>query len=110
MKFLGHELDEKGIHTVDDKIAAVAKFPQPKTAENVLSFVGLAVYYRPFINSFAARASPLTKLLKKNKSFHWGSDQDKSFKDLKQALTLAPVLNFPDFKYPFLIYITIHLM
>ncbi len=35
IKFLGHEVDEKGIHTVDDKIAAVAKFPQPKTVENV---------------------------------------------------------------------------
>ncbi len=103
IKFLGHEVDEQGIHTVDDKIAAVVKFPQPKTAENVRSFLGLAWYYRPFIKSFAARANPLTKLLKKKEPFHWGSDQDKSFKDLKQALTQAPVLTFPDFKDPFLI-------
>ncbi len=58
-------MDEEGIHTVDDKIAAVANFPQPKTVENV--------------KSFAARASPLTKLLKKREPFHWGSEQDNSF-------------------------------
>ncbi len=80
IKFLGHEVDEKGIHTVDDKIAAVAKYPQPKTVENVKSFLGLAGYYPPFIKSFAARTSPLTKLLKKNEPFHWGSDQDNSFR------------------------------
>ncbi len=38
IKFLGHEVDEHGIHTVDDKIAAVAQFPQPKTVEHVRSF------------------------------------------------------------------------
>ncbi len=54
IKFLGHEVDEQGIHTVDDKIAAVAKFPQPKTVENVRSFLGLAGYYQPFIKNFAA--------------------------------------------------------
>ncbi len=58
MKFLGHEVDEQGIHTVDDKIAAVAQFSQPKTVENVRSFLGLAGYYRPFIKNFAARANP----------------------------------------------------
>ncbi len=67
LNFLGHEADEEGIHTVDDKITAVANFPQPKTIENVRSFLGSAGYYRPFIKSFAARASLLTKLLKKTR-------------------------------------------
>ncbi len=62
-KFSGHEVDEEGILTVDDKITAAANFPQPKTLENVRSFLGLAGYYRPFIKSFAARANPLTKIL-----------------------------------------------
>ncbi len=68
-------MDEKEIHTVNYKIAAVAKFSWPKTVENIRSFLGLAGYYRPFIKSFATGASPLTKLLKKNEPFHWGSDQ-----------------------------------
>ncbi len=72
IKFLGHEVDEQSIHTVDDKIAAVAQFPQPKAVENVQSFLGLAGYYRPFIKNFAARANPLTQLLKKRYTFSLG--------------------------------------
>ncbi len=53
VKFLGHEVDEEGIHTVDDKITAVANFPKQKTVENIRSFLGLAGYYRPFIKSVA---------------------------------------------------------
>ncbi len=104
IKFLGHEVDEEGIHTGDDKITAVANFPQKKTVENIRSFLGLAGYYRPFIKSFAALASPLTKLLKKSEPFHWVSEQDNNFKDLKHALTYAPLRTFPNFKDPFLIY------
>ncbi len=81
IKFLGHEVDEQGIHTVDDKIAAVSQFPQPKTVENVRSFLGLAWYYHPFIKSFAVRANSLTQLLKKDTPFHWGSDLERSFKE-----------------------------
>ncbi len=72
IKFIWHEVDEQGIHTVDDKIAVVAQFPQPKTIENVRPFLGLAGYYRPFIKNFVARANPLTQLLKKRYTFSLG--------------------------------------
>ncbi len=105
IKFLGHEVDEQGIYTVDDKTAAVAQFPQPKTVENVQSFLGLAGYYCPLIKNFAARANPLAQLLKKHIPFHLGSERESSFKDLKNALTHAPVLVFPNFDDPFIIFI-----
>ncbi len=104
IKFLGHAVGEQGIHTVDEKIAAVAKFPQPETVEKVRSFLGLAGYSRPFIKNFGARAKLLTQLLKKDAPFHWGSEQESSFKDLKHALTHAPVLVFPNFDDPFVIF------
>ncbi len=104
IKFLGNEVDEQSIHTVDEKIAAVAKFPQPRTMENVRSFLGLSGYHRPFIKDFPARANPLTHLLKKDTPFHWGSEHESSFKDLKHALTYAPFLVFPNFDDPFVIF------
>ena len=103
ISFLGHVVDSEGIHTMDDKVTAVRNFPQPKTADNVRSFLGLAGYYRPFIKDFAKLASPLTQLLKKDVVFHWSAAQQRSFQDLKHALTTAPVLSFPDFTEPFLI-------
>ncbi len=103
IKFLGHIVDGEGIHTVDEKVMAVQKFPQPKSVENVRSFLGLAGYYRPFIKNFAAIASPLTKLLKKDVAFHWEAAHEQSFNELKSLLTNAPVLAFPEHSEPFII-------
>ncbi len=94
IKFLGHMVDELGIHTVDDKISAVSHFPQPKSVDNVRSFLGLAGYNRPFIRNFAAITNPLTKLLKKDTPFEWSKTQESSFNQLKEALTKAPILFF----------------
>ncbi len=102
--FLGHTVNANGIHTMDDKISAIKKFPQPRTVENIRSFIGLCGYYRPFIDGFAKIASPLTKLLKKEIPFHWNATQEKSFTDLKSALINAPSLAFPDYKVPFIMY------
>ncbi len=89
---------------MDDKISAIKNIPRPKTVENVRSFVGLCGYYRSFIDSFSKTASPLTHLLKKDVSFHWDSLQEKAFQDLKVAQTNAPVLAFPDYSHPFILY------
>ncbi len=79
--FLGHTVDGDG--TMDDKISAIKNFPQPQTAENVRSFLGLSSYYRPFIKGFARLASTLKQLSKKEVPFHWNASQHKSFTDLK---------------------------
>ncbi len=62
INFLGHTVDGHGIHTDDSKVLAVKQFPQPKTVENVRSYLGLAGYYRSFIKGFATIASLLTRL------------------------------------------------
>lgn len=104
IKFLGHVVDGDGIHTVEDKILAVKNFPQPKNAENVRSFLGLCGYYRSFVKGFSKIASPLNTLLRKDIPFHWNAAQNKSFEDLKFALTHAPVLAFPDYEAPFILF------
>ena len=102
IEFLGHVVDHNGIHTSDAKVSAVKNFPTPKTTENVRSFLGLAGYYRAFVKGFASIASPLTRLLKKDVSFHWHDVHQQSFDALKHALTHAPVLTFPDYQLPFI--------
>ena len=104
IKFLGHEIDAEGIHTLKDKTIAIQNFPQPNTVENVRSFIGLSGYYRKFIKDFASIAKPLTSLLKKETKFEWGPAQEKSFSELKRALTNPPVLVFPDYTQPFQLY------
>ena len=88
---------------MDDKIRAVKEFPTPKNVENVRSFLGLCGYYRSFVKGFASLASPLTTLLKKDVPFHWNAAQEQSFRNLKFALTNAPILVFPDYTAPFIL-------
>ncbi len=94
-------VDEHGIHTMGDKIMAVKNFPQPQDVEKVRSFIGLCGCYRCFVKNFAASASPLSQLMKRDIPFHWNAAQAKSFEALKQALTNAPVSAFPDYSAPF---------
>ena len=103
IEFLGHMVDKDGIHTTPDKVRAVQNFPVPVSVNNVRSFLGLAGYYRAFIQDFAAIAAPLTRLLKKNVPFQWNDAQQRSFEFLKTALTHAPILAFPDYNLPFII-------
>ncbi len=60
ISFLGHMVDEHGIHTMGNKIMVVKNFPQPQDVEKVHSFIALCDYYRCFVKNFAALASPLT--------------------------------------------------
>ncbi|XP_060965428.1 uncharacterized mitochondrial protein AtMg00860-like [Cannabis sativa] len=74
------------------KIEAVWDWPTPKSATEVRSFLGLAGYYRRFIEGFLKIAVPLTELTRKNLKFVWTDRCEKSFLELKQCLITAPVL------------------
>jgi len=64
--------------------------------------LGLAGYYRRFIQDFGTIAAPLTQLLRKD-SFHWSDAAAQAFQNLKASLSTAPVLHLPDFCQPFIV-------
>ncbi|XP_063895318.1 uncharacterized protein LOC135118122 [Helicoverpa armigera] len=101
--YLGHIITDKGVCPNPDKIKAVTQFPTPKNPKDIKSFLGLVGYYRRFIENFSKITKPLTSLLKKDVSFIWSSEQENAFNILKQKLTTAPLLQYPDFSRPFLL-------
>ena len=70
MVFLGHVISERGIEVDTKKIEAVLKWEAPTTVPEVRSFLGLAGYYRQFVEGFSILVGPMTKLLRKCVSFH----------------------------------------
>ena len=68
------------------------------------TFLGLAGYYRWFVEGFSRIATPLTELTKKNTSYVWTDRCENSFKDLKWRLITAPVLSLPSDNEKFLVY------
>jgi hypothetical protein len=66
-------------------------------------FIQLLGYHRKFIESYSAKAKPLTNLLKKDIKFNWTDECQKSFDSLKQTLCLEPILQYPDFTKSFIL-------
>ncbi|GJW49126.1 putative reverse transcriptase domain-containing protein [Tanacetum coccineum] len=104
VQFLGHVVNQEGIHVDPSKIEAVKNWKAPESPTEIRSFLGLAGYYRRFIENFSKIAKPLTLLTQKNKDYVWGEDQEKAFQILKERLCNAPVLTLPDGPNDFVVY------
>ena len=102
--FLGHVVSAEGISVDPAKIEAVSNWKAPKSVIEVRSFLGLAGYYRRFVEGFARLAAPLTALTRKGKRYEWTEKCEESFKELKKRLTSAPVLTIPTPERKFDIY------
>jgi hypothetical protein len=77
------------------KVEAVVNWARLTNVHEIRSFLGLAGYYRRFVEGFSKLAAPLTKLIKKNEEFLWSEDCEQSFQELKHRLVTTPVLTLP---------------
>ncbi|GJT57387.1 putative reverse transcriptase domain-containing protein [Tanacetum coccineum] len=76
----------------------------PKTPTEIRQFLGLAGYYRRFIEGFSKIAKSMTKLTQKGVKFDWGDKQEAAFQLLKQKLCSAPILALPEGSEDFVVY------
>ncbi|KAK1684539.1 hypothetical protein QYE76_045387 [Lolium multiflorum] len=93
-----------GIAVDPAKIKTVTEWQAPTTQTEVRAFLGLAGYYRRFVEGFSSIARPMTQLLKKDKKFEWTDKCEESFQQLKSRLASAPILIMPDITKPFDVY------
>ena len=92
VKFLGHVVSEQGVVVDPAKIEAVIKWQPPKNVTEVRGFLGLAGYYRRFVEGFSKLAMPITSLTKKGEKFLWTLECELVFFTLKEKLRTAPIL------------------
>ena len=92
VSFLGFVVTPQGIEVEQAKVEAIQGWPVPETITQVRSFLGLAGFYRRFVQDFSTIATPLHELTKKGVSFSWGEAQENSFNILKDKLTHTPLL------------------
>src|SRR5438132_1790391 len=104
VSFLDHILSEKGVAVDPSKVQEVLEWKSRTSVTEIRSFLGLAGYYRRFIQDFSKIAKPMTKLLQKEAKFNWTSDCEAAFQQLKNLLTTAPVLTQPDITKSFYVY------
>nr|GEY53103.1 putative reverse transcriptase domain-containing protein [Tanacetum cinerariifolium] len=91
VQFLGHVIDNQGIHVDPAKVESIKDWASPKTPTEIRQFLGLAGYYQRFIEGFSKIAKSMTKLTQKGIKFNWGSEDfvvycDASHKGLGAVL------------------------
>ena len=96
VRFLGHVVSTSGVSVDPEKVEAVMTWERPKSVFEIPSFLGLAGYYRRFIEDFSRIAAPMTKLTRKEVKFDWDDRCEEAFQELKRILTSSPILIVPD--------------
>ncbi|GJZ17963.1 putative reverse transcriptase domain-containing protein [Tanacetum coccineum] len=86
------------------KIESIKDWASPKTPTEIRQFLGLASYYRRFIEEFSKIAKPMTKLTQKKVAFKWDDKQGAAFQTLKNKLCSAPILALPQGAKNFIVY------
>ena len=103
IKYLGHKVGKNGLQPDPEKVEKIKQFPIPKSLKDLRATIGLFSYYRKFIKDFAKIIKPLTKLLKKDVPLIWTNEQQIAFDILKEKLTNAPILQYPNYEKPFIL-------
>jgi hypothetical protein len=83
VSFLGHIISEGGISVDPSKVESVLSWNTPQNVSDIRSFLGLAGYYRRFIEGFSKIAKPMIELLEKGTTFEWTPRREASFQELK---------------------------
>nr|GFB24229.1 retrotransposon protein, putative, Ty3-gypsy subclass [Tanacetum cinerariifolium] len=105
VQFLGHVIDSIGVNVDPAKVEAIRNWTAPTTPMKVRQFLGLAGYYRRFIEGFSLISKPLSKLTHKNKKYERGvEEKEEAFQTLKQKLCSTPILALPEGTENFVVY------
>ena len=96
MRFLGHVVSESGVLVDPEKVEAVMSWERPKSVFEIRSFLGLAGYYRRFIEDLSRLVAPMTRLTRKEVRFDRDDRCEEAFQELKRRLTSTPILIVPD--------------
>ena len=111
VQYLGRVLSADGIRMAEDRIKAIIGLKTPTTIKELRSVLGTVDFVRKFIPNPATTIEPLVALTRKSVANlktlrnHWGPEQDAAFIKVKEVLTSAPVLHFPQFHKPFIIHV-----
>ena len=85
--YLGHVIDDQGIHPDPDKVKAIKEALDPCNLQELRSFLGLINYYNRFLPRLSTTLTPLHELLQKGVRWHWGRKQQIAFKEAKRKLS-----------------------
>ena len=100
IEYLGMVIEEGHVSMDPGKLKGIQEWPVPTTVKQTRAFLGFGNFYQRFIRKFSDVARPLNDLLKKDRTFEWTVECQRSFDELKKRFTEEPVLTMPDHSRP----------
>ena len=102
--YLDHMLSAEGIQPLPEKLDSITNMPAPENQIEVKQFLGLVGYYHKFVNHFSDISRPLVKLMRKDTPFTWMKQCHSAFNRLKDTVSGAPILHYPDSSKPYMLF------
>jgi hypothetical protein len=102
---LGHIVCREGVLVDPTKVVVILNMPPPTSVKQLHRMLGNTGYYHRFIIRYASITTPLEKLLKKSEAFRWTTECDKAFDTLKENLSTAPILIYPNWEIEFHVHV-----
>ena len=96
VEYLGHRIDETGLHPLLNKIRAIKEAPTPRSVHELKSYLGILTYYGKFLPNLSSTLYPLYRLLRKDQPWLWGAEQKNAFATSKDLLTADKFLTHFD--------------
>ena len=95
VRFLGHVVSTSGFSMDPEKVEAVMSWERLMSILKIHSFLGLAGYYKRFVEDFSRLAAPMMKLAQGEVKFEWNDLCERAFQELKKRLTSTPIIIVP---------------
>ncbi|PIK48903.1 hypothetical protein BSL78_14238 [Apostichopus japonicus] len=92
VQYLGHVIDEKGLHPMPEKVKAIKEAPAPRNVTELKSYLGLLTYYGKFLPALSTTLAPLYDLLRKDTQWRWTQTEKSAFENCKDLLMSSQVL------------------
>ncbi len=104
LKFVGHLVGRNSIRSDPRNVEKIKNTEVPENTTELRRFLGMAQYYRQYINDYADVARPLYDMLKEDGPAVWEQAQQEAFDIIKNKLATEPIKAYPDFNKPFKLY------
>ncbi len=90
--YLGHRIDQFGLHPIAEKVVAIQEAPEPRNVSELKAYLGLITYYSKFLPNMATVLALLYNLLHKNVNWRWSANENNAFLASKKLLTSSDLL------------------
>ena len=90
--YLGHRIDEQGLHPVAKKLQALQEALRPTNVSELKSYLGLLMYYAKFLPNLSTELAPLYVLFRCQEAWKWSTEQQKAFEKSKELMMSSQLL------------------